>query len=219
MKLSSASPPPGPGHAGRRAHLLEIAEPLPHHVDGVRTRRAEPPAADAGFVEPLRHPDRRVGEQRREVDEPHEARLADRSGANRVGHRHPLGEPPQLVPEGVHDAGTARRREHLAGLVEVERERLLADHVTAGGDRLERHLRVLRGRRRDRHRVDAGDRERLGQRAARVLDPGAIGPASGALGVAPDDRPHVEAGGAERGNVHPRAPNAVPTTAPCAPMG
>ena len=99
----------------------------------------------------------------------------------------------------------ARGREHLAGLREVERERLLADHVTAGGDRLERELRVLRGRCRDRHRVDAGDRERLGQRGARVLDPGAVGPASGALGVAPDDRPHVEAGGPERGNVHPRS--------------
>ena len=96
----------------------------------------------------------------------------------------------------------ARRREHLAGLPEVERERLLADHVTAGGDRLERELRVLRGRCRDRHRVDAGDRERLGQRGARVLDPGTVGAAGGALGIPPDDRPHVEAGGPERGNVH-----------------
>ena len=117
----------------------------------------------------------------------------------------PVGCPSELVTDERGHTGPVGGRDHRLGLGRVERERLLADHVPARGARLDRERRVRGGRRRDRDRVHARERERVGERRARVLDAEPFGTARGAIGVAADEREHVEARGAQRGHVHARA--------------
>ena len=105
----------------------------------------------------------------------------------------------------MHDAGGLGRVEHPARFVGVAGERLLAQHVLARRDRLERDRRVRVRRCGDRDRVDSGERERVGEVREAVRDVEALGAFGGLLGVAPDERVHVEAGGAERAQVRDAA--------------
>ena len=74
----------------------------------------------------------------------------------------------------------------------VAGERLLADHVLAGRDRREGELGVRVRRRRDRDRVDAVERERVVERRERERNAELPGALPRAVGVASDDRQHVE---------------------------
>lgn len=93
----------------------------------------------------------------------------------------------------THEVGHPRRVgrvPHGPGLGRVERERLLADDVTAGLDRGDGERRVGVGRRRDRHRDHVVAGERPVEVGERVRHPGPLGPPGGAVGIRahePDD--------------------------------
>ena len=126
-----------------------------------------------------------------------QARLADRASTDRPREQCLSRREPELGAEHVHDAGEFRGIEQHLRLGGVAGERFLAEHMLAGADRFqhERRVRIRRGG--DRHRVDAGDRERLGQAGTRVFDPEAFRARRGLLGIATHERVHLETGGAQ----------------------
>ena len=98
----------------------------------------------------------------------------------------------------MHDSRVLGGGQHDRRLVGVARERLLAQDVLPGGDRRQRQLGVGMGRGRDRDRVDAGEIERVAERGQGEGDVEHARSLGGLGRVASDDRPHVEAGGAQR---------------------
>ena len=101
------------------------------------------------------------------------------------------GHVPELERDRGHRAGALRRRDHLLGLRDAERERLLAQHVLAGGQRREHRAMMVERRRRDRHDVELHAGEHRLDRAERVRD---LALARDALGARRRrDRDHLEA--------------------------
>ena len=137
-------------------------------VDHVRGLRAQPTAALRRVAPPRRDFARGVGEHRDVQQERRELGRADLAPGDDSRRRCLARRPAELGAEQVHDAGRVGGVEHPARLRGVTGERLLAQHVLPGGDGLERDRRVGVRRRRDRDRVDTGERERVGEgRAAR----------------------------------------------------
>jgi hypothetical protein len=77
--------------------------------------------------------------------------------------------------------------------------------VLAGCDRVERDRRVRERRRRDRDRVDTRQRERVAEVRQPVLDLETRRARSGLVGIASDQRVHLEARGAQRAQVRDAA--------------
>ena len=123
--------------------------------------RAEPAASGRGVRPPVRY--LRVGiRQQREVHhEGGQAGVADLATAYDACEQCLARAEPHLGAEQVYDAGPLGRLEQRPRLGRVARERLLAEHMLARGDRIVRDRGMAVGRSRDRDRVDAVDRERL----------------------------------------------------------
>ena len=116
--------------------------------------------------------------------------------------------PTELERRAVDDASIARGDVHAVAVVRVQCERLLAQHVCAGFDRLEHEIDMGVGRRRHRDRVDA-EHERIRQRRARVRDAEVRRTLSRSSRIAADERHHFEACGLERGHVDASAERAA----------
>ena len=86
----------------------------------------------------------------------HEERLADAPVIEQVTQRS-VGRK-EARPHGFHEEALLRfgSRDHLVRLRRVERERLLAEHVLAGGEEQQRVGRMTRMRRGDVHGIDVG---------------------------------------------------------------
>jgi hypothetical protein len=93
--------------------------------------------------------------------------------------------------------------EHATRVGGVERERLLADHVLAGVDGRDRHRCVRVRRCGDGDGDDIRQRERGVEIGERRRDLAPLGAPGRAVGVGAHQRDDVEAGGAQRGDVHP----------------
>ena len=77
--------------------------------------------------------------------------------------RHPRRGEAELVTDERHHPRRLGRRREVAGLGSIRRERLLDEHVTAGGDGLLGELDVAGRWRGDDHDVGARQGQRLGQ--------------------------------------------------------
>jgi hypothetical protein len=75
--------------------------------------------------------------------------------------------------------------------------------VKPGRARGDRELGVRIGWRRNRYRVDSFERDNFPERRARMRHVGARGTASGSVGVATDERNHIEPRPAQRRHVDP----------------
>ena len=188
---------------------VDLAERHADLVDHLRSVRVQPAAALRGVGPPFGQLRRRIGEHRDVQHEHREARLTDRTFPDGAGEQGLARVEAELGAEEMDDARAFGRGEQRAGFGRIARERLLAQHVLAGRDRLARERRVGVRRGRDRDRVDAVDRERIGERRARVGHGEGAGARRGLLGIAADDGAHVEAGGAQRAHVR-EAPEARP---------
>jgi hypothetical protein len=147
----------------RGAHAGDLAERRPHLVDDVGAVGAEPATAGVGARPPLRHFARRIGEHGHVHDERCDARVADQTLADGPRQQRLAGRVAKLGAEQMHDVSLLRRLEHAPCLGGVARKGLLAQHVLARCDRLQREVGVgVRGGG-DRHGVDARQGNRLGE--------------------------------------------------------
>ena len=192
-----------------RAHARELPERGPDLVDVVRALSTEPAAALRGVAPPLRHLGGRVGEQRDVKEERGKTGSADPPAAHDTGQQHPARRVTELGPDEVDDARRLGRREHLARLGRVARERLLTKDVFAGRDRFEHEGRVGVRRRRDGDGVDTGAIERVAERCARARDAETRRAVGRLRGIAPCQCTNVEPRGTQRAHVR-QAPEPRP---------
>ncbi len=95
--------------------------------------------------------------------------------------------------------------QHFGALRCVERERLLAQHVLARGERGERQRMMTGGRRGDRDRVEVVARDQLERIGVHVANPGVLCDLCRLVAVAAADRGDVPAFRAESGDVDLRS--------------
>ena len=157
----------------RRRNPVELAERRAHLVDDVRAVRAEPAAALGGVVPPRRAS--RPRGRPASASAARTARSADRRSRRiataRASSAWP-GAKRNSVPSRWTTPAASAAAQHLARLGQVAGERLLAQHVLAGRDRVEHDLGVRVRWRGDRDDVDVVARERLGDgRSSRAGSP------------------------------------------------
>jgi len=130
--------------------------------------------------------------------------------SDRARNHGPLGEQAELVAHECGDAcGVGRLGDHRP-LRGVQGERLLAHDVTAPVDGLEGEPSVGGGGRGDGHRVDAEKVEGLGEGCAGVPHTQSLGTPRRASEVLADEGDDLEAGGPQRGDVHPGPERGAP---------
>ena len=101
----------------------------------------------------------------------------------------------ELGAQEMEDTGGIGRLLHLARLVGIGGERLLAHDMAPGRHRLEHQVPVCVRRRRHAHHVDPGQQECVGEGDQRVRYPESTRSLPGPIGFAPHERLHLKAGG------------------------
>jgi hypothetical protein len=226
--------PPGPSGAAPLAVELDESTLVGPHHPADALERAEP--RDDGVEQRLRVPGGQATAGRR-TPPPVRPRLVEhaRRGLPEVGDRDLLGLPDEALVEQRTDEGPRRREPvglghhrrhargigggaHLLGFGDRHRERLLHQHVLAGGNRPQ-HQVVVGGRRGgDGDRVEPRVGEELLEVGVQRLDARARTGLTQSLDAPGAQRHHVEPRGAQCREVgvhaHPQPEDADPRTPP-----
>ena len=155
--------------------------------------RAEPTATLGRVAPPERHLGVGVGKQRDVQQERRKSSLADGAAPHDARQERLSRSKTEFATDEVYDLGALRGDEQHSSLGRVARERLFTQDMLVRSHGVE-HERCVRVRRcRNRHCVDARDRERFRQAGEGMRDLEAFGARRRLVGVAPDERVHFEA--------------------------
>ena len=130
---------------------------------------------------------------------------SDQSLIDRVGACGDRWIPTELGADQRDNSGILGRRGHLCRLGTIDGHWLFAHDVVARGDRLHHEFVVGVGRRGNRDHVGGGLVDRVLQRDGAERNPGPIGAPLGALGIATDERDHLEPCGTQCRDMNPKS--------------
>ncbi len=129
----------------------------------MRAGRAEPAAAARCIEPPVGHTRVRIGDEGNVLDQRGQTRFADQTVGDGAGDKRTIRCPSKLVTDERGDPGPISGCDHRGRFGGVESERLFADDVAAGVARLDREPAMCERWSGDRHRIDAGQRERVAE--------------------------------------------------------